>query len=301
VASDGSGHLFVADSGNFTIRKIDLASGAVTTIAGSPGSSGTTDGTGNAARFLTPLGLALDQEGNLFVADANTIRRVVVATGAVTTIAGSPETWGSTDGTGSAARFSGPAGMAVDGSGNLFVADTNNHTIRKVVIATASVTTLAGSARNNGNADGTGAAARFWGPWGVASDGSGNLFVVDSANSTIRKVVIATGAVTTLAGSAGNLGSTDGMGSAARFNLPRGVASDRAGNLFVADYYSYAIRKIVIATQEVTTVVGSPRRMGVLPGSLPAGLSCPAELTIVPSGELLIADECENAILAAWF
>jgi hypothetical protein len=139
------------------------------------------------------------------------------------------------DGTGAAARFYAPEGVASDGAGNLFVADTGNRTIRKVVIATGAVTTLAGFAGSQGSADGMGAVARFSTPGGVASDGVGNLFVADSWNHTIRKVVIATGAVTTLAGSAGNYGEADGTGAAALFYAPAGVVSDGAGNLFVAD------------------------------------------------------------------
>jgi hypothetical protein len=258
VAADGAGNLFVADSGNHTIRKVVIVTGAVTTLAGSPGDKGSDDGTGAAARFAFPRGVASDGAGNLFVADSGTIRRVVIATGVVTTLAGSPGDKGSDDGTGAAARFTGPNGVASDGAGNLLVADGN--TIRKVVIATGTVTTLAGSPGNWGSNDGTGAAAQFSRATGVASDGAGNLFVADGSNSTIRKVVIATGAVTTLAGSPENQGFDDGTGAAARFDMPSDVASDGMGNLFVAD--ANTIRKVVIATGAVTTLAGSPHNDG---------------------------------------
>jgi hypothetical protein len=158
-----------------------------------------------------------------------------------------------------------------------------------------------------GNTDGTGAAARFQAPWGMASDGAGNLFVADSQNHTIRKVVVATGEGSTFAGSPGQAGSSDGMGTAARFSNPKGIASDGAGNLFVVDtgdsshFGNNTIRKVVIGTRVVTTVVGSPDRMGVVLGPLPAGLGNPWGLALGPGGELLIADIAENAILAAQF
>jgi sugar lactone lactonase YvrE len=136
---------------------------------------------------------------------------------------------------------------------------------------------------------------------GVAFDGQGNLFVADTENHTIRKIVVTTGAVTTFAGSAGNSGSSDGTGTAARFNYPLDIASDKAGNLFVADTENHTIRKIVIATQVVTTVVGVPEQNGVVLGALPAGLASPAGLAFGPSGELLISDRLAQVILAAWF
>ena len=134
---------------------------------------------------------------------------------AITTLAGRAGSAGSADGTGSAARFYYPRGVAVDSAGNVYVADTGNHTIRKVTPAGV-VTTLAGLAGSSGSADGTGSAARFNYPPGVAVDSAGNVYVADTGNHTIRKVTPA-GVVTTLAGLAGSSGSADGTGSAARF------------------------------------------------------------------------------------
>ena len=207
--------------------------GEVNTLVGAATSSGSADGTGAAARFSYPNGIATDGT-NLFVADTNnqTIRKVVIATGEVTTLAGTAGTYGSTDNTGAAARFNGPRGITTDGT-NLFVADTNNQTIRKVVIATGVVTTLAGTAGSSGSTDNTGAVARFNYPTGIATDGT-NLFVADANNQTIRKVVIATGEVTTIAGKAGYTGSTDNTGAAARFNYPNGLTTDGT-NLYVGD------------------------------------------------------------------
>lgn len=247
VATDGK-NLFVTDSG--TIRKVAIATGTVTTLAGTRGVYGTQDGTGAAAGFESPVNITTDGI-NLFVSD-NTIRKIVIATGVVSTLAGSADVRGSSDGTGAAASFSGPSGLTTDGI-NLFISDSLNNTIRKIVIASGAVSTLAGSAGVCGSADGAGAAASFSNPLGITTDGT-NLFVADYGNQTIRKVVIATGAVTTLAGSAGIYGSADGIGSAARFRYPRGITTD-GSNLYLTDFAS--VRKIEIATGLVITVAGA--------------------------------------------
>ncbi len=226
----------------------------VTPLAGTQNDYGYADCAGTAARFYSPQGITTDGS-NLYVADTNnhTIRKIVISNGEVTSLAGRAGFYGSDDGIGPAARFNGPVGITTDGT-NLYVADTNNYTIRKIVIATGAVTTIAGSAGLPGSTNGTGSAARFNSPAGMTTDGT-NLYVVDTWNHTIRKIVISTGVVSTLAGSAGISGSTDGTGSAARFNGPRGITTDGA-NLYVADTYSYTIRKIVISTGEVTTLAG---------------------------------------------
>jgi len=250
IATDGT-NLYVADSYNSEIRKIVIATKEVTTFAGST-TVGQADGIGSAASFNNPYGITTDGT-NLFVTDIsnNEIRKIVIATREVTTLAGSTTT-GSSDGTGPAASFYHPYGIATDGT-NLFVADYANNEIRKVVIATGVVTTLAGST-TAGFADGTGSAASFNCPIGITTDGT-NLYVTDYANNEIRKVVIASGAVTTFAGST-TAGCADGTGTAATFNRPYGITTDGA-NLYVVDSYNHEIRKILIATGVVTTLAGS--------------------------------------------
>src|SRR4030042_2271999 len=232
ITSDGT-NLYVAYTYNHTIRKIVISTGVVTTLAGTAGSSGSTDGTGTAARFRFPFGITSDGT-NLYVADTynSTIRKIVISTAVVTTLAGSAGSSGSTDGTGTAARFDYPYGITGAGS-DLYVTDSENHTIRKIVISSGTVTTLAGSAASSGSTDGTGTAARFFHPDGITNDGA-NLYVADTYNSTIRKIIISTSAVTTLAGSAASSGSTDGTGTAARFFYPYGI-TDEGSNLYVAD------------------------------------------------------------------
>jgi len=280
ITTDGT-NLFVADTANNNIRKIVIATGMVTTLAGTAGNSAyiAVDGTGAAARFGGPVGIAIDRT-NLYVTDFNTaaIRKIEIATGVVTTLAGTSLRLGSADGIGAAARFNKPAGIATDGT-NLFVADSGNHTVRKVVIATGEVTTLAGTAGSANVTDGTGTAAQFVQPFAMATDGT-NLYVSDFSANTLRKVVIATGVVTTLAGTAGSTGSADGTGAAARFDYPRGLVADGA-NLYVADYNNCTIRQLVIATGMVTTLAGAPHRSGSTDGTTgaEARFSCPSGIT----------------------
>ncbi len=263
IKTDGR-YLFVADTNFNTIRRVTIADGSVTTLAGSISSGGSADGVGIAARFSMPRALAMDETA-LYVADTNnnTIRRVTIADGRVTTLAGTPGERGAADGIGAAARFNNPEGIVTDGT-SLFVADSFNHTIRKVDMVTGAVTTLAGTPGKSGAADGKGGAARFCVPRGLATDGT-NLFVADSMNHSLRRVVIATGEVTTLAGSAREWGSVDGKGTAARFFAPHGIAGDGT-SLFVSDTNNHTLRRVVIATGEVTTVAGSPGNQGTADG-----------------------------------
>jgi hypothetical protein len=255
AAVDSAGNIYVADSGNNTIRMITPA-GVVSTLAGMAGTTGSTDGTGTAARFIFPTGVIADNSGNVYVADAvnNTIRKITSG-GVVTTLAGSAGVTGSADGTGTAALFSLPSDVAVDGSGNVYVADTNNSTIRKVT-STGVVTTLAGTSGVKGYLDGIGTAAQFDTPSGLSVDSSGNVYVGDTNNNTIR-LINSAGVVTTLAGSPNGIGYADGMGTAVRFNLPHRPAWDSAGgNLYVADTGNNVIRKVTPAGV-VTTLAGT--------------------------------------------
>jgi hypothetical protein len=292
IADDGT-HLYVAD-GNDTIRKVVIATGEVTTFAGIKNSPGDADGTGTTAQFKGAEALVANG-AFLYVADSDNhaIRKIEKATGLVTTFAGKKGLRGSADLTGVAAQFNNPQGICATALA-LFVADTANHTIRRVLLRNGQVTTVAGLAGSKGSDDGTGAAARFNNPVGITTDGT-NLFVLDVSNNTLRKIVISTGEVTTLAGTAGVKGSSDGKGSAAQFDAPRGIATDGT-NLFVADTFNKTLRKIVINTGDVTTLVGSAGKSGDADGAGNAArFHFPQGVTVVGS-ELYVADQLNNSI-----
>ena len=294
---DASGNVYVADANNDTIRKLTPA-GVTTTVAGQAGLSGSADGTGTAALFNHPTGVGADAAGNLYVADTgnNTLRRIAPG-GAVTTVAGSAGSAGSADGVGSAARFNSPTDVAVDSSGTLYVSDSLNRTIRTISPAGA-VTTLAGVAGAGGGSDGSGSAARFLAPEGVAIDHSGNLLVADSGNHTIRLVTPA-GVVSTVAGSAGTSGSSDGIGSGARFFNPADVTVDAAGNLLVIDTDNHTIRMIT-SSGVVSTVAGRAGASGSADGAgTAARFFYPTGIAADASGHLYVADTDNQTIRLA--
>jgi sugar lactone lactonase YvrE len=293
IAVDSGGTFYVAETGNNSIRKITSA-GVVTTFAGLPGTGGSTDGTGTAARFAGPRGIAVDAAGNVYVGDAfnHTIRKITPA-GVVTTLAGSPGAAGAVDATGSDARFRQPSGVAVDGAGNVYVTDTNNNTIRRVTPAGV-VTTIAGLAQTGGSTDGTGSAARFNTPRGIVIDNTGMLFVADTNNSKIRQLTAA-GVVTTLAG-AGLLGDVDGTGTAARFNNPWGIAVDSAGTLYVADTTNDTIRKITTGAV-VTTLAGFRGSFGSADGyRVNARFARPNGVAVGADGTVYVADSINHTV-----
>jgi sugar lactone lactonase YvrE len=282
LAVDGSGNVLVADSWNALIRKVSLA-GTVTTLVGT-GGAGFADGTRDSARFLYPEGATVDGAGNVYVADSGNHRiRKISPAGTVSVLAGSGSP-GAANGTGAAAQFNQPSGVAVDAAGNVYVADNNNQAIRKISAAGA-VTLLAGG--SYGDADGTGAAAKFRYPDSVAVDSAGNVYVSDNGNHKIKKVTAA-GVVTTLAGS-GVGGNADGTGSAASFNYPHGVAVDASGNVYVADSSNQRIRKVTPGGG-VSTLAGSGF-YGTSDGvGKSASFSYPFAVALDRSGNLLVAD-----------
>jgi hypothetical protein len=252
VAVDGAGNVYVADQFNNKIRKI-TPTGLVSTFAGT-GAAGAGNGPRLSATFDHPIDITLDAFGNLYVADRNNNRiRKIAADGMVSTLAGSSE--GFADALGELAQFDRPAGIAVDPSGNVYVADESNHRVRKITPA-GMVSTVAGSS-SFGYVNGPISAARFTGIVDVVLDAAGNIYAVEHQNNVIRKIDLVNGLVSTFAGDLNReSGNQDGVGNAARFSSPHGLAIDLYGNLYVADRGNHRIRKITPA-REVSTLSGS--------------------------------------------
>jgi len=283
---------------NDVIRQITPA-GLVSTIAGQPHHPGSADGTNNAAQFYMPFGITVDTTTNLYVTDSinQTIRKLtpVGTNWVVSTIAGQIQISGSADGTGTNAQFNGPAGIAVSGGSNLYVADDNNNTIRKMTLTGTNwaVSTFAGLAGVYGDADGATNNARFHSPIGVAVDGSGNVYVADANNNEVRKITTS-GVVSTFAGV--STGSTDGPGTNALFWSTAAVALDAQDNVYVADYYNCTIRKIT-TNDVVSTIAGLAGNIGSADGTnSDARFYYPSDIALDSQGNVYVADAYNSTI-----
>ncbi len=284
IALDAQGNLYVVDENNQKIRKV-TPEGEVSTLAGS--TLGFADGVGATAQFYDPFGVAIDDQGNVYVGDSNNNKiRKISSNGDVSTLAGSIP--GYADGTGTAAQFNAPYGVAVDVQGNVFVADLYNHRIRKVT-PNGEVSTLAGSTQ--GLANGIGSAAQFNFPRGIAVDSRGNVYVADSNNHQIRKIT-SNGLVTTLAGSVA--GFKDGEADTSQFDFPNEVALDAVGRVYVADGNNHKIRKIEL-NGEVSTIAGDA--FGFADGtSETAQFNSPYGIAIDAEGNIYVADNNNNKV-----
>ena len=292
IATDAEGNSYVADSYNHVIRKM-TPDGEVTTLAGLAGVYGSADGRGGSARFYLPMGVAVDSAGNVYVADmGNSTIRKITPDGLVVTWAGAALSAGSTDGIGSAARFYGPYGVTVDGGDNLYVADSWNGTIRKIT-PEDTVSTLAGTPGGYGSDDGIGPAAKFKFPVDVSVDSAGNIYVADSYNHNIRKVA-PDRAVTTIAGTAGSGGYSNGPGAQAKFLSPTGVQAGNDGAVYVADSGNHVIR-LISSGGMVSTFAGTTS--GDADGSLAtAQFNYPNDIAGDLSGNLYVLDSGNHKV-----
>lgn len=296
IAVDKAGNVFVTDWYSMRVRKISPASDVIT-FAGN-NSDHSVDGQGTAASFFQPVGIALDAAGTAFVTEDGGHRvRKITPDGMVTTFAGSGSR-GNIDGQGQAAQFNVPISAATDVAGNLYVTDLGSNTVRKIDPA-GNVTTLAGWSHNRipGNPmfeDGNGALAVFDGPSGIVVDSAGNVYVADANNQRIRKIS-PQGEVTTLAGS-GARGAADGVGAAASFAEPSGLALDRDGNLFVADNGNHLLRKVTPAGV-VSTIAGTPGVPGWADGiDALAAFNQPIGVAVAADGSVYVSDFGNNKI-----
>ncbi len=291
IVGDGLGNYFVADAFNSRIRKVS-STGIVTTFTGTS-SFGNKNGSLDTATFGSPFGIAMDSHGNIFVTDFgfNNIREIS-ASGFVSTFAG--DTYGATgtaDGFGTNARFHSPLGITIDQNDNIFVIDGANNTVRKIT-SDGHVTTLAGSGVA-ASIDGTGTAASFNGPCGIGVDATGNIYVVETGASKIRKVT-QTGVVTTFAGS-GIPGTKDGPVDSARFNQPICIVSDHQGNFYVTDQGNGTIR-MISSDGTVSTLAGSGNQVSTDGVGAFASLAYPLGIAIDATGALYVVDNGTDQI-----
>lgn len=303
MAIDSSGAQIVADAGNHAVRRIDGVTGAVTTLAGTGVAGYSGDGGASTAATLNrPAGVALDLvNARTLIADTgNHALRAVSAQGIITTIAGTGSAGYSGDGgVPTSAALRSPAGVAVDYAGNVYIADTGNNVIRRISLANV-ITTFAGTGTPGNSGDGGPAtAATLSAPAGLVVDGSGNLYIADAGNHAIRKVVLATGIISTVAGSgsAGNSGD-GGAATAAMLNGPKAIAVDAAGDLYIADTGNHTIRFVGAATGLISTIAGAGSSGYAGDGGLAtvAKLALPAGVA-VDGGGIVVVSDTGNSVL----
>ena len=302
VAVDSNGSLYIADSRNSAVRKV-AANGVVTRVAGDPKGNSGCSGDGGAAASATlelPEGVALDATGNIYIADygCSVVRRVAVD-GTITTVAGNGTSGYSGDGgPATSAQLRWPWSVALDATGNLYIADYYDHRVRKVGVG-GIITTVAGTGTQGSAGDGgPAAAAQLYDPHGVAVDAVGNLYIADTGNNVIRKVA-GDGTITTIAGSITSPGNSGDGGPAteAKLDYPTAVAVDAAGNLYIADSWNYVIRKV--SPSGTITTIGGNHTYGYSGDGGPATgaqLSWPQGVAVDATGRVYVADTDNNAI-----
>jgi streptogramin lyase len=304
VAVDGAGNLYIGDNSNGVVRKVNAATGVITTVAGTgvEGFSGD-GGPATSANMGGAYSVGVDGAGNLYVSDVDNvrIRKVSAATGVITTVAGNgAEGYSGDGGAATSATLFYPSGVAVDGAGNLYIADAFDDCIREVSAATGIINTVAGNGTAGYSGDGGAAtSAELHAPYGIAVDGAGNLYIADSANSSIRKVSVGTGIISTVAGNGtGGYKGDGGAATSAELWQPSGVAVDGAGNLYIGDTVNYVVRKVNAATGIITSLVGNGTGGYSGDGGAPtsAELRFVSGLAVDGAGNLYVADRTNNRI-----
>jgi len=301
VAVDGAGNIYIADTANQRIRKVDAATGLINTVAGSAsGGFGGDGGAATSAALNTPMGLAVDGAGHLYIADSqnNRIRKVDAGTQMISTVAGTGGSGFSGDGgTATAAELKSPRGVAVSGAGDLYIADTNNYRVRRVAAGTQVISTVAGTGVAGFSGDGgLATAAQLVNPHGVAVDGAGHIYIADELSSHIRRIDAATQVIDSVAGTgAQGFGGDGGAAMSASLHHPLGIAVDGTGHVYVADSGNGRIRRIDAAAT-ITTVAGSGVRNGDGAAAVAAQLSSPWDVATDGANNIYIADTSNHRI-----
>ena len=298
VTVDAAGNLYIADYGNHRIRKVEVSTGIITTVAGNGSQGYGGDGSvATTASLFNPRTVAVDAAGNLFIADANNqrVRKVDASTGYISTIAGTGTTGYNGDGEAAAqASLTTPDGVAVDQNGNIFIADTYNNRIRKIDAVTGTISTVAGDGTSGFGGDGGSATSAILNtPADLTFDGTGNLYIADSFNQRIRRVDGSTGNINTVAGNGGYGYSGDGV-TAVNTTLagPYGIALDAAGNFYIADGDNARVRKVNSSASIISTVAGNGVASygGDGGAATSASLNAPHYVALDHFGNLYIAD-----------
>jgi len=309
VAVDTVGNIYISDAALSCISKVAKATGLISTIAGTCDNDRDYSGDGGSAKsakFWFTWGVALDAEQNLYIVDYdnNRIRKINATTGIIKTVAGnSPlHDFGSFSGDGgpaTLAEFNHPSGVVIDTKGNIYIADQYNERIRKVSTATGVINTVAGNGEMGYSGDGGPAISAKMSPHGIAVDNDGNIYVAEELNNRIRKISVLTGIINTIAGNGESGYSGDGGPAiSARLQSPCGVAIDKAGNIYIADWGNWCIRKVVHSTGIIYTIAGPGNRDFLGDGGLArkANLRNPEAVALDGNGNIYVADGYNNRI-----
>jgi trimeric autotransporter adhesin len=302
VAVDTLGNIYIADYRNDRIRKVTRSTGLINTVAGDGSYDfGGDGGPATAATLSRPSAVAVDASGNIYISDSynNRVRLVTKSTGVINTVAGiGSQGYSGDSGLAKSAELSDPAGVAVDASGNIYIADNSNHRVRMVTKSSLVITTVAGNGTSGYSGDGIQAiSANLYNPSGVAVDASGNIYIADSYNNRIRLVTKNTGIITTVAGTGrGSYSGDSGQATSANLWTPVAIALDALGNIYIADCYNNLIRLVSKSTGIIITLAGNGRRGygGDNGQATSATLQCPQGVAVDALGRVYIADQSDR-------